>query len=216
MKKTFSLFVIIQILWIVQLNGQDVYQTLSTSFSPSDTMLIITLDSTNILWQLGNPNKPFFKGSYNDSFSIVTDTINPYGNKLESSFTVSVSPKTPNFHFPFPCYLGLYGGIRIEFKHRFNCDLINDYGKIDFSLDSGQNWYCLNSPKYNFNGKYGYPNFDDSNNIHIFSNKTLTDSISITGNSGDWVSSRFTKDLHYIGYHVSPFPCWRFFLLKVT
>lgn len=98
-----------------------------------DTTESVYIDTTlaNNLWQIGKPQKTYFNSSYSFPNAIMTDTINSYSINNISEFTI----KTPT-------YMGGWGGIVMDFKHKYDTDSLIDGGTILVSED-GSTWTNL-------------------------------------------------------------------------
>lgn len=82
----------------------------------------------NEIWQIGNPDKTHFNGSYNGENAIVTDIHNSYGNSCNSYFQIkSINDRADNL-------------TQFSFCHKYQTDTIGDFGYVTFSLDGGENW----------------------------------------------------------------------------
>lgn len=138
-------------------------------------------------WEIGEPNKLVFQGSYSGINSIVTGLTNPYeANQTSVFYFVYYDEEIGGL----PNYLGAHSPIEIEFQHRFLTNSEDDYGSIEFSYDNGNTWYDLLSDDYS-------ASYDDYKNEHYFESTgvTLYDSLDVYNDSEGWVHSYITKDV---------------------
>lgn len=121
-------------------------------------------DSTNI-WQIGKPQKKLFNAASTIPNALLTDTINNYPSNDSSSFEYTVTPWTND------------GILAIQWMQKLDMDAGNDFGLIEFSVDSGDTWKNVfdNPHIYNF---YGF----DSANVDTFQNNNLA----FTGTDTAW------------------------------
>lgn len=91
-----------------------------------------TISDTNNIWQIGHPQKTQFNNGYTSTNAIVTDLLNPYPINDTSSFIV-VHISEAEFEY----VKGIDGYFKI------NSDTLNDFGKIELSVDLGQSWIDL-------------------------------------------------------------------------
>lgn len=83
--------------------------------------------SSQNIWQIGKPAKPFFDTAYSQPNALVTDTINPYPNANHSYFDLRIR--------------NLYvADMIVGFKHKYQTDTLTDGGYIEISYDKGQTW----------------------------------------------------------------------------
>lgn len=84
--------------------------------------------SSQNLWTIGLPAKPFFDTAYSIPNAILTDTINPYASNNHSYFDLII----PDYEE----YLNLI----LSFKHKYQTDSLIDGGYIEISYDNGASW----------------------------------------------------------------------------
>lgn len=82
----------------------------------------------NSSWQIGNPAKVNIIGCHSGSKCWVTNLVNDYPNKDESSLFSPVFNVKSN-----ACY-------ELKFWQNFDMDLFNDGGTIEYSIDSALTW----------------------------------------------------------------------------
>ena len=115
--------------------AQQSYENIN--FDNTNNIKSVFIDSVNFrhnVWQIGKPQKSIFKSAYSIPNAIVTDTINPYPINDTSSFII-----THIVYYPGPpnsCNI-------ISGMYYVNSDSINDYGKIEYSLNNGS-WSNIN------------------------------------------------------------------------
>lgn len=143
-------------------------------------------------WEIGEPNKSVFQGSYSGTNSIVTDLVNPYEENQTSVFYFIYQDEE---YGGLPNYLGMYSPIEIELHHRFLTNSEDDFGSIEFSYDNGDTWYDLLSDDYSIT-------YDDYKNEHYFESTgvTIYDSLDVYNDSEGWVHSFITKDVDQMFY----------------
>jgi len=139
------------------------------------------------IWEIGEPDKTVFNGSYNSANSIVTDLLNPYNENETSVFYLIFKDDE---YGGLPNYLDIYLPFELSFDHRFLTNSEDDFGSIEMSLDNGSTWYDVLSDDYNVNGDFYL-------NEHYFEStgETLYDSLDVFGNSDGWVHSNISKDI---------------------
>ncbi len=142
------------------------------------------------IWEIGEPNKTVFNGSYNSANSIVTDLVNPYSENEASVFYLVYKDE----YGGIPNYLDGYLPFELSFYHRFITNNENDFGSIEMSLDNGEIWYDVLSDDYNVYWDESYLN------EHYFeaTGETLYDSLEVYGDSEGWVHSHISKDIEGI------------------
>lgn len=124
-----QLFLFCFLFFIIRVFGQS---WVGINFDDSINLFRISIDTTipyNI-WQIGQPQKNIFYTAHTLPNSIITDTLNPYPIDNNSVF-----------------YLGTEGDLFLDshyedlsFWYRIDTDSLNDYGRIEISLDAGQTW----------------------------------------------------------------------------
>lgn len=141
---------------------------------------IDTLILSNI-WQIGQPQKSVFNTAYSLPNSILTDTVNPYPSNNNSVF-----------------YLGTGGDWfmdshtqTLNFLYRMDSDSLNDYGRIDISLDTGQTWNNILKAE---NGG-GFWWVENSMGVIVIQ-PDMGDTIVFTGSTNGWY--RFKSEIHLL------------------
>jgi hypothetical protein len=126
------------------------------------------------IWQRGRPQKPFFDSAYSLPYAMVTDTINPYRNSVDSYFDLIL-----------PVWQYYYFGIIVGFKHKFQTDTLVDGGYIEDSYDKGQTWVNVLDDQFVHN----VPIFA-SENLYTTQNSLQGGHYGFSGNSGGWIYTR--------------------------
>lgn len=98
--------------------------TLNFETAPS----VISIDSINGIWQIGNPQKLIFDSAYSADNIIITDTINSYPVSTRSTFDIIL---------PVPAFSAYYS---LKFKHRFDTDPGKDGGYIQLYDCFSEQW----------------------------------------------------------------------------
>jgi len=115
------------------------------SFENPDDSIFITIDTISNpsnIWQIGNPQKTVFTTSTFGGIAMVTDTINTYPIN-DTSIFILVHPVCWGFvDYHFGALSGMY------YVHT---DSLNDYGKIEFSPDNGNNWILISEDTLQYN-----------------------------------------------------------------
>lgn len=106
-----------------------------------DFLYIDSLNNPQNIWQIGMPEKtniplPYSPFPYP---SMVTDTMLPYPTNDTSSFIVSVC------HFFQGGFLPYVTVSNWELIYYMDSDSLNDFGKIEVSVDQGNTWWNLQS-----------------------------------------------------------------------
>jgi hypothetical protein len=92
--------------------------------------ILVNIDtSAQNIWQIGEPQKPFFNEAYSIPNALITDTLNSYPTQNHSFFDLK-----------FCVYDYYIFGIIVGFKHKYQTDTLSDGGYIDVSYDNGQTW----------------------------------------------------------------------------
>jgi len=165
MKKHYILFYFL--LFFLKGVSQDGYIT----FDNPTNLFRIKIDTSNPgnIWQIGKPDKQFFKKAHSLPNDIITDSINPYPVNNNSIFYLGI-----NLPYPNP---GWYQETDFSFFYKMDSDTINDYGKIEFSLDTGQTFY-------NLLRTYSFHVTDSTGNI--IANYGNGDTIVFSGKTNGW------------------------------
>ena len=91
----------------------------------------ITLDSS-LVWQIGEPSKPYLDTAFSGEKVIMTDTLNSYPGNTKDCFYLIIDPIKYK-------WFG-YTWCDLEFHHRIDCDSSTEGGYLEISYDKGQNW----------------------------------------------------------------------------
>jgi len=97
-------------------------------------------------WQVGKPQKTVFNESWEGVNAIVTDTLNPYPVNDTSVFEIFKLADLgwQNVIANWGTHVATLSGY-----YYVNSDTLNDFGKMELSLDNGQSWIdLLNDPVY--------------------------------------------------------------------
>jgi hypothetical protein len=137
------------------------------SFDDRVNLYRIKIDTSvpNNIWQIGKPNKTFFTSAHSIPNAIVTDTIHPYPTNNNSVFYLGVS---------LP---GDWMGTILEFYYKMDSDTLNDFGKIEFSIDTGKTFF-------NMLPTSDYTVYDSAGNI--IAGSYFGSPIVFTGKSHSW------------------------------
>ena len=144
--------------------------------------LVIDTSSQDI-WQIGEPNKIFFDSAYSITNAIVTDTTNSYPINNYSFFDLFIGDYNVDW-FPYDNF--------IEIKHKFDTDTLKDGAYITVSYDNGQTWMNIINDTANW--------FDETpnefnmfvDNLYSTSDTLFNGEYGFSGNSGNWVTTRFS------------------------
>ncbi|MEQ8358420.1 MAG: hypothetical protein RH860_02960 [Cytophagales bacterium] len=135
------------------INAQFYQQYFDGANTDPATSIIINLDSSNGIWQIGVPGKTILNSPGSTPNALMTDTINPYPplNSSQFSFTVGTS--------------WIWGIVAYQWTQLIDFENGVDGGIVEFSTDSLKTWEnAFTSPYvYNF---FGY----DSQNVDTLSN----------------------------------------------
>ena len=140
------------------------------NFDDNIDLFRITIDTTlpNNIWQIGSPHKSFFTSSYSIPNAIITDTLNSYpaNNKSVFYFRTSGDYNTDSHDAV------------LDFWYKMDCDTLNDFGKVDISLDTGLTWQNL------IKGYSWWTVYDSLHNVILTSNSN--DTIVFSGHTNGW------------------------------
>jgi hypothetical protein len=146
------------------------------------TQYITILPLQNNIWQIGGPYKTFFNAPYTPPNVIVTDTINDYPINNLSTFELDIDSSLLSAY---------WYNIFIDFRHKYDCDSLQDGGYITISWDGGFTWMNIiddtNAPfwftPHLDNGGYG------NYNLYNTSSMLYNGQHGFTGYSGTWIHS---------------------------
>lgn len=150
-----------------------------TNFFEGTSNLKIEIDTTdtNNIWQIGEPQKTIFHTASTVPNVIVTDTVNSYSLGDTSSFIVHLKKDTL-FNAPIRA---------IQWVQKLDMDTNNAWGRIDFTVDSGQTWNNI------FNNPYIYNVFGfNYNNLD-----TISGEVYFTGTDTAWQNVWVCFDISY-------------------
>ncbi len=132
-------------------------QTYTAYFDGGDTTLQsldLTFDTLpNNTWQIGQPQKPIFNQAFSDFGVLITDTINSYPTNNTSRFYLNQLPHIQ------------WGILAVQWVQKLDMADGNDYGYIEYSIDSGANWINVFDSPYTYNF-YGF----NTSNRHTLTN----------------------------------------------
>lgn len=172
--KLFTLFFLASVSLYSQINPFLGIYDVDSCHLESPCSLIQLDTSTQNIWQIGEPQKPFFDTAYTCPNALVTDTINPYPVANNSYFDLTLS-----------VYDYYWFGIIVGFRHKFQTDTLTDGGYIDVSYDNGQSWVNV---LYDDTVHVVY----ELNTENLYSEQdTLLGGINgFSGNSNGWIYTR--------------------------
>jgi hypothetical protein len=149
----------------------------------SEYQYILIDTSVQNIWEIGEPDKPFFDTAFSPVKAILTDTSENY---------------PVNNHSYFDLYLGDHNiewfdfNIFIEIKHKFDTDTLRDGGSIEVSYDMGENWMnIINDSSYMFCETPNQMNMFVEN-LYSETDTLFNGEFGFSGNSGDWMTTRFS------------------------
>lgn len=131
-----TLFVVLFCL-LLTVNGLGQYAFIDFS-SPTNLIEIDTTNPNN-RWQIGRPQKIFLNSAYSSANAIITDTINNYPTNDTSAFVLKV-PEALVARYSTGYSTG---EIVIKFYTKYQTDSLKDFGRIEFSADSGATWHIM-------------------------------------------------------------------------
>ena len=139
--RLFASVIFIQVLFFSNVRAQcyDAYYCIS--FDDTLCNYHISIDTTQLtenIFQIGNVHKSFADSGECSTVVIVTDTVNAYPVNNHSAFTIT-NLATSGDVFGFKMFSGTY---------YVESDSLNDYGKMELSLDRGSTWYDLLDSAY--------------------------------------------------------------------
>lgn len=139
-----------------------------------ERVYIDTVSNQNCIWQIGKPMKSIFNSAYSFPNAIVTDTFNSYPINDTSSFII--------FHDRSFVSGGGNESLILDFYFKMNSDSLSDFGKIEASIDNGQNWVNLLTQ-------------DSSLQLYWLDAKPV-----LTGNTNGWV--HYSEELSSLTYNL--------------
>ncbi len=192
MKKSNQVF-IISILIVLSTTGFS-QQVVSVCNNFESNINRVFIDTASI-WQIGEVNKVIFDSAYSATNSIITDTTQPYPNNDTSIFYINFQDQWGGISR----YLGLYSPLVVEFDHRYLTSSVTDFGLAEYSFDNGNSWFQLFNDTYNID-------YESNDNTHFFegTGNTISDSITVSGNSMGWVHSRISKNIEQLIHNTNP------------
>ena len=102
------------------------------NFEDTASLFRISIDTSvpDNIWQIGSPHKSIFTSSYSVPLAITTDTLNPYPMNNNSVFYYRTSGD----------YNTDSHDAGLGFWYKMESDTLNDFGKVEISIDTGQTW----------------------------------------------------------------------------
>jgi hypothetical protein len=156
--------------------GQSAFIDFNT---PTDLIETDTSNPNNI-WQIGRPQKSYLNSAYSTDNAIITDTINSYVTNDTSSFIL----KVPEALLAQYSTGASTGNIVVSFYTKYQTDSLNDFGRIEFSSDSGTTWHIMSKEYIDTSFSVWHPawnSWTDGFSGWSFNNKSL-----YTGQSDGW------------------------------
>ena len=140
------------------------------NFEDTSNLYRIEIDTSisNNIWQIGAPHKSRFVFSYSIPNAIVTDTLNPYPINNNSIFYYRTSGD-----FNTDAHAAALG-----FWYKMDSDTLNDFGKVEISIDTGATWYNLTTIS-------SWVVYDSLINV-VSTSWNSNDSIVFTGRTNGW------------------------------
>jgi len=139
-----------------------------------DYLTFDTIPNQINIWQIAKPSKPILDTTIyanQTNFNvIITDSLNPYPINDTSSFTIKI---------PIPSYATDFF---LEGSYYIDSDSLNDYGKIEYSMDNGVNWVLISDDTLTYTNQNDPP---DTSSWPIYYNHPP---IVLTGLSNEWKS----------------------------
>jgi hypothetical protein len=141
------------------------------NFDDTAGLFRISIDTsiTNNIWQIGSPHKSFFSSSHSLPNAIVTDTLHPYPINNNSVFYYRTSGD----------YNTDSHDAVLDFWYKMDCDTLNDFGKVEISLDTGITWQNLTIGWWSW-----WTVYDSLHNVIQTSNNN--DTIVFSGRTNGW------------------------------
>ena len=130
-----SIFVLFSLIFSVNGFGQSYLINFN---SPTDLIEIDTTNPNNI-WQIGRPRKSYINSAFSADNAIITDTLNSYPTNDTSSFIL----KVPEYLLTKYSSGFSTGHMGLGFYTKYQFDSLNDFGRIEFSSDSGNTWHIM-------------------------------------------------------------------------
>ncbi|WNJ17411.1 T9SS type A sorting domain-containing protein [Pontibacter sp. G13] len=119
-------------------------QFFEDDLDPYTSDLTVQVDSTDSLWQIGPPQKTLFSSAASPPNAILTDTLLPYPPSDTASFIIG-----SDLEFFYD------GIIAYQWMQKLDMDSLGDWGKIEYSFDSGAVWYDAFQSPYTYS-LYGF------------------------------------------------------------
>lgn len=140
------------------------------NFEDTSNLYRIEIDTSipGNIWQIGAPYKSMFVSAHSIPNAIVTDTLTPYPVNNTSIFYY----RTSGDHNTDAHAAGL------GFWYKMDSDTLNDFGKVEISIDTGSTWYNL--------ATFGsWVIYDSIFNV-VSASWSSNDSIVFTGRTNGW------------------------------
>lgn len=137
--------------------------------------------SAECIWQEASPQKEFFSSAYAGKKAILTDSSSAYPIDNHSFFELKIGEFNFGNSYPY--------NICLEIKHKFDTDTLLDGAYITLSFDNGKTWYNI------FDQDYYFWDVVPGHFYYYYPDTLINGERGFSGNSGDWISSRFE---HYL------------------
>ena len=152
--------------------GTSAQDSIFIDFESKIDTSIVKIDASSI-WQVCSPDKSFFNSAFSGEKCISTDSINAYPTNNQSEFTLKVDAKYFDASKSY-----------FSFRHKFDTDSLNDFGDVFVSYDLGNSWTSLKDST-------GSDLFSEGYWEHVFFNETKGGNPNFTGNTNEWILSRY-------------------------
>lgn len=145
--------------------------------------IVIDTSISDNIWQIGEPDKPFFYAAHSTPNAIATDTLYSYpANNLSV------------FYYKTRGDYEIYShGCQLDFWYKMDSDTLTDFGKVEISIDDGLTWENMLE---DWNSWW----IADSLNHVIMTQSTTDDTVVFTGHSNGWYKFHGNVTLNGIEY----------------
>lgn len=181
--KRILLFPLAIFAWL-HLAAQNPLQVAECDFDGVTVNCVFLFDSsTQNIWQIGTPQKPFFGNALSVPAAIQTDTISSYPVNNHSVFTLKFANN--------PVDATDWNRTELSFWHKYQMDALLDSGYIDYSIDNGLTWISMKDT-YDVQGNSGffYSFFFWDSPLLQTPVPSLPENV-VSGISSDWVFSSY-------------------------
>jgi len=145
----------------------------------------LTIDtSSQCIWQIASPQKPYFNAPYSGQKAILTDSINPYPVNNLSYFDLKIGNFNIEHEYPY--------NFCMEIQHKYDTDSLADGGFITISYDNGTTWKNIFTDDNNFweLTPFIIQNSPMSDDYGIYTDSLVNDELGFSGRSDGWVTTR--------------------------